>query len=66
MKKIFLIYGHYDDNSFNAAIRDTFVETAHDKGHRVDIVDLYKENFDPVFAGEEPDNVVLDKKYFFH
>ena len=26
-KKIFLIYGHYDDKSFNAAIRDTFIET---------------------------------------
>ena len=28
MKKIFLVYGHYDDNSFNAAIRDTFIKTA--------------------------------------
>ena len=27
MKKIFLIYGHYDDKSFNAAIRDTFTKT---------------------------------------
>ena len=33
MKKIFLIYGHYDDKSFNAAIRDTFIETAKNKGH---------------------------------
>ncbi len=58
MKKIFLIYGHYDDKSFNAAIRDTFVKTVKDKGHTVDIIDLYKEKFDPVFAGEEPDDVV--------
>ena len=28
MKKIFLIYGHYNDQSFNAAIRDTFIKTA--------------------------------------
>ena len=27
-KKFFIVYGHYDDNSFNAAIRDTFIESA--------------------------------------
>ena len=59
MKKIFLIYGHYDNKSFNAAIRDTFIDTAK-KGHYVDIVDLYKEKFNPVFAGEEPDDIVSD------
>ena len=31
MKKIFLVYGHYDDKSFNAAIRDTFIKTAEKK-----------------------------------
>ena len=59
MKKIFLIYGHYDDNSFNAAIKNTFTKTARENGHTVDSVDLYKEKFDPVFAGEEPDAIVL-------
>ena len=62
MKKIFLIYGHYNDKSFNAAIRDTFIKTAEEKGHSVDVVDLYKEKFNPVFAGEEPDDVVLDHR----
>ena len=62
MKKIFLIYGHYDDNSFNAAIKQTFSKTVEDKGHSVDSVDLYKENFNPVFAGEEPDEIVLDHR----
>ena len=28
MKRFFIVYGHYDDNSFNAAIRDTFIEEA--------------------------------------
>ena len=37
MKKIFLIYGHYDDNSFNAAIKNTFTKTAEEKGHFVDL-----------------------------
>ena len=60
MKKIFLIYGHYNDQSFNAAIRDTFIKTAKEKGHDVDAVDLYKEKFNPVFAGEEPGEDVID------
>ena len=33
MKKIFLIYGHYNNKSFNAAIRDTFVKSSEDKGN---------------------------------
>ena len=60
MKKIFLVYGHYDDKSFNAAIRDTFIKTAEKKGNKVDSVDLYKEKFDPVFAGEDPGEDVLN------
>ena len=62
MKKIFLIYGHYDDKSFNASIKKTFIDTAKKKGHSIDTVDLYKEKFDPVFAGEEPDSIVLDHR----
>jgi len=62
MKKVFLIYGHYNDRSFNASIRDTFISNAEEKGHTVDCVDLYKEKFNPVFAGEKPDNVVLDHR----
>ena len=62
MKKIFLVYGHYNEKSFNAAIRDTFIDTARNNGHFVDRVDLYKEKFDPVFSGEEPDEVVLDHR----
>ena len=52
MKQIFLIYGHYNDKSFNAAIRDTFIKSSEDKGNKVDCVDLYKEKFNPIFAGE--------------
>jgi len=62
MKKIFIVYGHYNEKSFNAAIRDTFIETVKKNDHQVDIVDLYKEKFDPVFSGEEPDNQVLDHR----
>ena len=62
MKQIFLIYGHYNDKSFNAAIRDTFIKSSEDKGNKVDCVDLYKEKFNPIFAGEEPDSTVLDHR----
>ena len=62
MKRFFIVYGHYDDNSFNAAIRDTFIKSAQESGHQIDLLDLYKDNFNPVFAGEEPDNEVLDHR----
>ena len=35
MKKIFLVYGHYNDNSFNAAIRDEFIKVSKYKGNKV-------------------------------
>ena len=40
MKKIFLIYGHYSDKSFNAAIKNTFTKTAEENGHTVDSLSL--------------------------
>ena len=60
MKKIFLVYGHFSDKSFNASIKNTFVKTAKEIGHEVDCVDLYKENFNPVYSGEEPTNEILN------
>ena len=62
MKRIFIVYGHYDEKSFNAAIRDKFLDTVKNNGHTVDVVDLYKEKFDPVFSGEKPDEIVLDHR----
>jgi NAD(P)H dehydrogenase (quinone) len=46
MKKIFLVYGHYNENSFNAAIKNEFIKHSELKGNKVDVVDLYKEKFD--------------------
>ena len=62
MSRFFIVYGHYDDNSFNAAIKETFINSARDSGHEVDLVDLYKEKFNPVFAGEKPDDIVLSHR----
>ena len=36
MKKIFVVYAHYSDKSFNASIKKTFIETATESGHEVD------------------------------
>ena len=53
MKKIFIIYGHYNEESFTCAMKDTFIESAKQNGNEIDLVDLYKDKFDPVFAGEK-------------
>ncbi len=63
MKKIFLVYSHYNNSSFNASIKETFMKCLKERGHQVDCVDLYKEKFNPVFAGEKPDSVVLDHRH---
>ena len=40
MSKIFVVYSHYNEKSFNYAIRETFIKNAQDAGHTVDLVDL--------------------------
>ena len=40
--KICLIFGHFNtSNSFNAAVRDTFIEEAKKNGHEIDLINLY-------------------------
>ena len=62
MTKIFLVYGHYNDKSFNSSIKQTFINVAKKYNHKVDLVDLYKEKFDPVFDGSAPDEIVLNHR----
>ena len=31
MTKVFMVYGHYDDKSFNAAIKDIFIKDFNNK-----------------------------------
>ncbi len=39
MKKIFIVFGHYNTKtSFNAALRDTFINEAIQIGHKIDLV----------------------------
>ena len=43
-KKIMIIFGHHDTKqSFNSAIRDTFIEEASSIGHTIDLVNLFEE-----------------------
>ena len=42
--KICLIFGHHNTaDSFNAAVRDTFIEEAVSQGHEVDLINLFEE-----------------------
>ena len=52
MKKIFLIYGHYSDKSFNEAIKNTITKTAEENGHNVESVELYNEKLKKINTDE--------------
>jgi NAD(P)H dehydrogenase (quinone) len=59
MKKFFIVYGHYNENSFNAAIKDTIISSALNAGHTVDLVDLYNDVLDHRSRIESCDTIVL-------
>ena len=51
-KKIFIVYGHHNiKHSFNASIRDTFIDEAKTLGHEIDLINLHEEKPSPVFDG---------------
>ena len=44
MKNILIIFGHHNTKaSFNASIRDTFIEEAKSLGHKIDLINLFEE-----------------------
>ena len=49
---VLIIYSHPNETSYNASILQT-VQKHLAPEHRVKIVDLYKENFDPVLRFDE-------------
>ena len=59
MKKIFVIYAHFNDKSFMSAVKNTFVDTAKTKGHEIDLVDLYKIKFNPLYTGEKTSEEII-------
>ena len=43
-KRIFVVYGHHNiKESFNASIRDTFIDEAKKNGHEIDLINLHEE-----------------------
>lgn len=51
---ILLIYAHPSDKSFNHATKEAFIRGAQKVGHVVDVIDLYKDGFDPVLGDTNP------------
>ena len=48
-KKIFIVYGHHNtQRSFNASIRDTFIDEAKKLNHKIDLINLHDEKPLPV------------------
>jgi len=44
MKRIFIAFGHHNiKTSFNATIRDTFINEAKKCGHKIDLINLFEE-----------------------
>ena len=62
-KKIFIAFGHNrykPGSSFNAAVRDTFIDEAEKIGHEIDLVNIYDEKQIKFWDGKEPDKQILD------
>jgi NAD(P)H dehydrogenase (quinone) len=60
-KRIFIIYGHHNlKTSFNAAIRDAFINEAKKKGHEIDLINLHEEKQLHFFDGSQPNEQILD------
>jgi len=60
-KRIFIFYGHHNSKtSFNAAIRDVFIDEVKKKGHEIDLINLHEEETLNFFNGTPPSDQVLD------
>ena len=63
MKKICIIFGHHNSkNSFNAAIKDTFIKEAKKCGHQIDLINLFEEKEQLPFYNSDfnpPPDIVL-------
>ena len=62
-KKIFIVFGHNrykPGSSFNAAVRDTFIDEAKKIGHEIDLINIYDEKQIKFWDGGKPDEQILD------
>ena len=62
--KICIVFGHYNTkNSFNASVRDTFIEEAKKIGHEIDLINLFDEEEQLPFYRSDinpPPQLVMD------
>ena len=60
-KRIFIVYGHHNvKESFNASIRDTFIDEAKKIGHQIDLINLHEEKPLDFYNGSPPNEQVLN------
>ena len=60
-KRIFVVYGHHNiKESFNASIRDTFIDEAKKHGHEIDLINLHEEKPLNFYDGSSPNEQILD------
>ena len=60
-KRIFVVYGHHNvKESFNASIRDTFIDEAKKNGHEIDLINLHEEKPLDFFDGSSPNEQILN------
>ena len=61
-KKILIIFGHNNyksGTSFNAAVRDVFIEEAKKNNHKIDLLNIYEDNQLKFWDGDKPNEQVL-------
>ena len=51
--RILLVYCHPVPESYCAALRDTAIAALGEAGHDIDVLDLYREDFEPIMQADE-------------
>src|ERR1700683_777528 len=51
--RIFVLYAHPVETSFNSAVHAKVIETLRSRGHQIDDCDLNAEGFDPVMSRQD-------------
>ena len=58
--RVLMVYCHPVQGSFNAAVRDRALAALRGAGHEVELLDLYREGFDPVLSTAEREAYLAD------
>jgi NAD(P)H dehydrogenase (quinone) len=53
LKKFLIVYAHPEPKSFCGAIKNLTLETLQNKGHQIQLSDLYQMNFNPVISSKD-------------